>query len=570
MGLILTRQTEPSKGFCTAIFLYYKDGKKTKISSGVRCKLNHWNIDLKKVERGDKDYKFKNLKILSLKNRLESIVNRYEVTGEYLSGERLKLELQKIENVKVAKNISSLPLFTLISDWESDYLNNDQIENSTKTKTRSVVKDIKDYVQKVQNESNKVLLIDDLNDDFTRNFMSYLFNREHRIGSNGKSKKRGLQPHSVDRRFQYLQTFCKWYSKHSNEYKRIDTPRELGHSKRVSNQDDPVFLKGIELEKIIEFKGFDYKKKLSTDNGKEKWIESKDYLKYLTPDKQNRKNKGGVLSLIHEETRYGLQTYTTYEIYKDLLVFLCSCGARFSDGVNMKVGDFKHKKRRESSPLEGGVEAFFIFSQKKTNYYATPRVNEVSFEIFKKYSRGKTKEDFLFPRSENGNPIFDTKFNLHIKKICKIIGLNRKVMVRKIGSKGVEVDKLEMELYNVVSSHIGRKTFIKTLVLNSDFSTKEIMAQTGHKSESIFHSYYRIKDDDLLLRPNSPFLKKRNTYLLPEEAKDSDEIDVEFDSPKSSEKSLKEKLLELEEVKSILGQSKYDEMREKILNNFIK
>jgi hypothetical protein len=96
------------------------------------------------------------------------------------------------------------------------------------------------------------------------------------------------------------------------------------------------------------------------------------------------------------------------------------------------------------------------------------------------------------------------------------------------------------------------------------------MAQTGHKSESIFHSYYRIKDDDLLLRPNSPFLKKRNTYLLPEEAKDSDEIDVELDSPKSSEKSLKEKLLELEEVKSILGQSKYDEMREKILNNFIK
>ena len=58
-------------------------------------------------------------------------------------------------------------------------------------------------------------------------------------------------------------------------------------------------------------------------------------------------------------------------------------------------------------------------------------------------------------------------------------------MVRKIGSKGVEVDKHEMELYNVVSSHTGRKTFIKTLVLNSDFSTKEIMAQTGHKSESI-------------------------------------------------------------------------------------
>ena len=55
-----------------------------------------------------------------------------------------------------------------------------------------------------------ILLIDDLNDDFSRNFMSYLFARDHRIKTKGKVKKKGLQPHSVDRRFQYLQTFCKW------------------------------------------------------------------------------------------------------------------------------------------------------------------------------------------------------------------------------------------------------------------------------------------------------------------------------------------------------------------------
>ena len=568
MGLSLTRQTEPSQGYCTPIFLYYKDGKKTKISSGVRCSIKHWNVELKKVERGDKDYKFKNLKIAALRSKLESIINRYDVSDEYLSGERLKLELQKVESVKVAKNISSLPLITLISDWESDYLNNDQIEESTKTKTRSVVKDIKDFVIKVQNDSNKVLLIDDLNDDFSRNFMSYLFSRDHRIKSKGISKKKGLQPHSVDRRFQYLQTFCKWYSKHSNEFKRIDSPRELGHSKRVSNQDDPIFLTDVELEKVINFRDFDFKKKEVTSTGEEIWVESKDYLKHLTKDKQNRENKDGVLTLISESTRYGLQTYTSYEVYKDLLVFLCSCGARFSDGVNMKVGDFRHKKRSDTSPLEGGVEAFFIFSQKKTNYYATPRVNEVSFEIFKKYSRGKTKEDFLFPRSENGKPIFDTKFNLHIKKIGKIIGLNRKVTVRKIGSKGIEIEKQEEELNQVISSHTGRKTFIKTLVLNSDFSTKEIMAQTGHKSESIFHSYYRIKDDDLLLKPNSPFLKKRNTYLLPEEAKESEEIEVDLPSPVQTQKTLLEKLKEIEEVKSIIGEQKYEEMKERILSSF--
>ena len=569
MGLILTRQTEPSKGFCTPIFIYYKDGTKTKISTGIRCSINHWNIDSKKVERGDKDYKFKNLKISSLKSKLESIINRFEVSDEYLNGDRLKLELQKSESVKIAKNISSLPLITLLSDWENDYINNDQIEESTKTKTKSVVKDIKDFVVKVQNDSNKILLIDDLNDDFSRNFMSYLFGRDHRIKTKGKVKKKGLQPHSVDRRFQYLQTFCKWYSKHSNEYKRIDSPRELGHSKRVSNQDDPIFLTDVELEKIINFKEFDFKKKVVSDNGVVEWVESSDYLKYLTKDRQNRLNMDGVLSFFTEVTKYGKQTYTSYEVYKDLLVFLCSCGARFSDGINMKVGDFKHKKRSDLSTLEGGVEAFFIFSQKKTNYYATPRVNEVSFEIFKKYSRGKTKEDYLFPRSENGNPIFDTKFNHHIKKICKTIGLKRKVTVRKIGSKGLELEKQDLELNQVISSHTGRKTFIKTLVLNSEFSTKEIMVQTGHKSEHIFHSYYRLKEDDLLLKPNSPFLKKRNTYLLPKEAEESEEIDVDLSLPVKTEKTLKEKLDELEEVKSLIGLKKYEEMRERILNNFM-
>ena len=337
----------------------------------------------------------------------------------------------------------------------------------------------------------------------------------------------------------------------------------------MSNQDDPIFLTDVELEKIINFKEFDFKKKVVLDNGVVEWVESSDYLKYLTKDRQNRSNMNGVLSFFSEITKYGKQTYTSYEVYKDLLVFLCSCGARFSDGINMKVGDFKHKKRNDLSPIEGGFEAFFIFSQKKTNYYATPRVNEVSFEIFKKYSRGKTKEDYLFPRSENGNPIFDTKFNQQIKKICKTIGLKRKVTVRKIGSKGLELEKQELELSQVISSHTGRKTFIKTLVLNSEFSTKEIMVQTGHKSEHIFHSYYRLKEDDLLLKPNSPFLKKRNTYLLPKEAEESEEIDVDLSLPIKTEKTLKEKLDELEEVKSLIGLKKYEEMKERILNNFM-
>jgi integrase len=174
---------------------------------------------------------------------------------------------------------------------------------------------------------------------------------------------------------------------------------------------------------------------------------------------------------------------------------------------------FQHKKRNNDSPIEGGVEAFFVFSQKKTNTTAIPRVNEISFDIYKKYSKGKSKNDFLFPRTERGNPISDVHFNKHIKTISKVLGFNRKVVIRVIGSKGRELQREEKQLWEVVSSHCGRKTFIKTLVLNEDYTTREIMSQTGHSSEKVFHQYYKLRERDLL--------KKVNFYLVNESEREA-------------------------------------------------
>ena len=52
----------------------------------------------------------------------------------------------------------------------------------------------------------------------------------------------------------------------------------------------------------------------------------------------------GVAELIKETTKYGEQTYTSWEVYKDFLVFLCSVGCRYSDGIKIKVGDFINTK----------------------------------------------------------------------------------------------------------------------------------------------------------------------------------------------------------------------------------
>jgi len=566
MGLTLTQHVPPGKQKVFPLFQYYYKGKKTKIFSGVDCLVQHWDVGKKQITRGDKEYRIKNLKISSLKTRLDEIINRYEANGEVLLPQTLRLELQRRESIKEAKSISSLPLKNLIEDWENDYMNSHSIEESTKSKTKSVVKDIKHYIQLIESERKTTLLIDDLNDDFCRDFSNWLFNKPSKTS---RYNQKGLQPHSVARRFQYLQTFCKWYSKNAKEFKKIDVPRELKSSTKVSDAQIPICLYDIELEKLVNCKKYDFLSLKKMEDDSIEWVENDEYMNHLTNDRNNRKNLDGVLEYFYDETKYGLQTYTNYEVYKDIFVFLCSVGCRYSDGIKMKLSHFKHKKRSKSSTLEDGVEAFFEFPQKKTNMPAIPRVNEVSYEIYKKYSRGKKRDDYLFPRTQRGNFISDVHFNKHIKRICERLNFNRVVVKKRLGSKGKELGSSEKRLWEVVSSHTGRKTFIKTLVLNGNFTTAQIKSQTGHLSERSFEGYYKITERDLMLKPNSPFLRMRDNYIIDSVEKGVEEIEVNLPPPPSRNKTLKEKLIELEESKDIIGLEKYEEMKDKLLDNFI-
>ena len=60
-----------------------------------------------------------------------------------------------------------------------------------------------------------------------------------------------------------------------------------------------------------------------------------------------------------------------------------------------------------------------------------------------------------------------------IKKICKIIGLNRKISYREYGRKGniVEKNSGDVKLRELVSSHVG-KTFINIMVNDKSYQHK--------------------------------------------------------------------------------------------------
>jgi integrase len=502
MGLTFSRNIHNNRVY--PFFRYTLAGHRLyQINAGTPCKLYHWDDDKKKVTRLDKLYRTKNDKIDSLRTKINYIIRKYKSNDELLTPNQLRLELNKKELQREDSRVKSWPLLSLIQEWEKEHMNDKHINARTKSKTKSVIKDIKEFIKDLEKRNSKILLINDLNDSFNRELLSWLFNKPNKTG--GK-----LQPYTVARRFRYLQTFCNWYSRKTKEFIKIKIPKELSNALVVSNDEPPLCFYQRELDKLIEFNEFNFMEPFEKD-GKTIWVESKKWYKHLSEDRQNRSNKSGVVEFFYEETDYGKQTYTSWEVYLDFLVFLCTTGCRYSDGIRMKVGAYTHSKRRKGSKIRDDLDGLFKYKQIKTNRIATPRIESASIEIYRKYSRGKHDGDYLFPRTNRGNFLSDIKINKHLKSICKAIGLKRKVEKVNLGIKGIELSNDKKELWELVSTHIGRRTYIKTKVLERKYSVKEIMKMTGHKNQNVFNAYYSIEDKDLLKRMNEPYTKESDS-----------------------------------------------------------
>jgi len=116
--------------------------------------------------------------------------------------------------------------------------------------------------------------------------------------------------------------------------------------------------------------------------------------------------------------------------------------------------------------------------------------------IFRKYSKGKTGDDYLFPKTINRNFYPNQKFNQHIKEVGKLCRLLRPVS-RPLhsGKKIIEGTEDKRQLFEVLSSHTGRRTFIKEGIINK-IEPYVIMSMVGHKSLRVFERYFSMNDED--------------------------------------------------------------------------
>lgn len=152
---------------------------------------------------------------------------------------------------------------------------------------------------------------------------------------------------------------------------------------------------------------------------------------------------------------------------RDLFIIGLRTGLRISDFLRLNISHIKN----------GNIE---IVTKKTENKVTIPLHYQVKAILNK---RGG------FPRS-----ISDQKFNTHVKELSKVAGFTELVHGSKINKDTKRKESGNFEKWELVSSHICRRSFATNLYGKLDNLT--IMAITGHQTETQFLKYIRTTDTE--------------------------------------------------------------------------
>lgn len=164
---------------------------------------------------------------------------------------------------------------------------------------------------------------------------------------------------------------------------------------------------------------------------------------------------------------------------KDWLIISCYTGQRFSD--------FMHFDKQQLKIFDGKTCLSFV--------------------------QQKTKKEIVLPLhptvlhtiERNGNDfpqLMDIQhYNNYIKEIAKLARLNEIIKVHK--RSGFRTKEVEIEKWNILSSHIGRRSFATNFY--GKIPTPLLMEATGHTTEQMFLRYINQLDKDRIMSLSNYF-----------------------------------------------------------------
>lgn len=154
---------------------------------------------------------------------------------------------------------------------------------------------------------------------------------------------------------------------------------------------------------------------------------------------------------------------------RDIFVFACLTGLRFSDIYNLKASD-----------IQNGVVKV---TTKKTCENLEIDLNDTTSAILSKYTEHQAATGKALPVPVN------QVYNKFLKELAELTGLNEKItLVHYQGAERIEKTYFKHQL---ICSHTARRSFI-TNGLAVGIGSEVLRSWTGHKSEESFRAYYEI------------------------------------------------------------------------------
>lgn len=165
-----------------------------------------------------------------------------------------------------------------------------------------------------------------------------------------------------------------------------------------------------------------------------------------------------------------LSSHKTMERIRDLFIFGCYTGLRFSDFSQVKP---EH--------ITGGI--LKIKTLKTGEWVSIPLMEQV--------------KDIMYKYRDNPNSLPESyenqTMNRYLKEIGEMAGINQRFL--KIRTKGKERIEESFLKYELVVTHTARRSFA-TNMFKRGVPARVIMKITGHRTEKAFNSYIKISEDE--------------------------------------------------------------------------
>ncbi len=348
----------------------------------------------------------------------DTIPTPAQIKEYYHEHYNIKRQIDEAIDEEIRADLKPLAFWTIYEEFLEDNGAKNAWSASTLNKFYYLKNDLTNYKKKIEFE--------DITEKWLTGFVCFLRDKKYTAPAKSlpdehgkrKGEKIGLKNDSIKKKLCYLRWFLKWAT-------------AKGYNSSLAYQTFKPTLK-------------------STNNP----------VVFLTKEELNAIN-----SLELPETKKYL------ERVRDVFMFCCFSGLRYSDALNLKKSDIKNSK--------------IMITTVKTGDSISIELNDVTKQILNKY------KDYPLENNKALPVITNQKMNSYVKELCFLAGIDEPIRITNYrGSK--RIDEVQPK-YRLIGTHTGRRTFICQM-LSLGVPAEIVMKWTGHSDYSAMKPYIAIVD----------------------------------------------------------------------------